>query len=434
MKETKPLAEIIETMDSEDLTRIIELFARQNPELEKMIRNAAAGKDAAYEAIKSDITAIKKSRRFYDWRSRNELYSQLESILENIRLNIKDAESAVDLLVKFFALDEKCCNNCDDSDGGLGYDFNVMAVEVLAPFAAEYKDKEKLTQIIYDLLENNHYGCHDGILKHVAELLPQDNIRSLMTKDFSHDYILPDLAFAVNDAPLFETLMRKLRPDGQLWGEAFYEVALCYLNYGDPKKALEFADLIDTTHWGYKKSEILEKIYLATDDKNALKNLYCEAFFNSPSESTAEKIKSVFGEEFFRTLAEQKKEEVHNSKNYRQADFNFLMDYDSSENIENYIVNHKDTLSGLYYESSDLKKIKKVCSPLTQTIILRVPLNYYLDNAKSKFYSTAAKHLKTLDALAPEIKNWRGVEPHSEYKQKLEEKHFRKYAFWEKYR
>lgn len=38
------------------------------------------------------------------------------------------------------------------------------------------------------------------------------------------------------------------------------------------------------------------------------------------------------------------------------------------------------------------------------------------------------------DDLAAQIKDWRGVEPHSEYKKKLEEKHFRKYAFWEKYR
>ncbi|WP_407429239.1 DUF6880 family protein [Treponema sp.] len=391
MKDNKPLAEIISTMDTDDLAKIIELFARQNPELEKMIRNAAAGKDAAYEAIKADIAVIKKSRRFYDWRSRNELYEQLESILENIRINIKDAESAVDLLVKFFALDEKCCNNCDDSDGGLGYEFNSAAVKVFSQFSPDYKDKEKLTQIIFDLLENNHYGCHDGVLKHVAELLPQENIRTLMTKKFTHDYIMPDLAFAVNDAPLLEKLLREMRPDGQLWGEAFYEVALCYLNYGDAKKALEFADQIDTHYWGYKKSEILEKIYLATDDKNALKNFYCEDFFSSPSESTAEKIKNAFGDDFFKILAE-------------------------------------------HYEASDLKKIKKICSPLTQTIIFRVPLNYYLDNAKSKFYSSAAKHLKTLDDLAAEIKDWRGVEAHSEYKKKLEEKHFRKYAFWEKYR
>ncbi len=434
MKDNKPLVEILSSMETDDLAKIIELFSRQNPELEKMIRNAAAGKDAAYEAIKADIAAIKKSRRFYDWRNRRELYEQLENILENISINIKDADSAVDLLVKFFALDEKCCNNCDDSDGGLGYEFNVAAIPIFTHFSQEYKDKEKLTQIIYDLLENNHYGCHDGILKHVGELLPQENIRTLMTRKFSHDYILPDLAFAVNDAPLFEKLKRQMRPDGQLWGEAFYEVALCYLNYGDAKKALEFADEIDTNHWGYRKSEILETIYLKIDDKNALKNLYCENFFRSPSEDTAEKIKTIFGEDFFKTLAEQKKEEVHNSKQFSQKDFNFLIEYDTMENIENYIVQHNDNLYGLYFDASDLKKIKKICSPLTQTIIIRVPLNYYLDNAKSKFYSTAAKHLKTLDNLAAEIKDWRGVEPHSEYKKKLEENHSRKYAFWEKYR
>ena len=74
----KSLSEIISQMDIDDLTKIIELFARKDPELEKIIRNSVAGKDAVYEAIKGDISAIKRSRNFYDWRSRGDLYYQLE--------------------------------------------------------------------------------------------------------------------------------------------------------------------------------------------------------------------------------------------------------------------------------------------------------------------------------------------------------------------
>lgn len=47
MKDNKPLVEILSSMETDALAKIIELFSRQNPELEKMIRNAAAGKDAA---------------------------------------------------------------------------------------------------------------------------------------------------------------------------------------------------------------------------------------------------------------------------------------------------------------------------------------------------------------------------------------------------
>ena len=429
----RTLSEIISQMDSDDLAKIIELFARQNPDLEKMIRNAAAGKDAAYEAIKNDISAIKRSRRFYDWRSRGDLYYQLENILENIRINIRDAELAVKLLIKFFDLDSACCNNCDDSDGGLGYAFNRQAVEVFAQFAPDYPDKEKLTEIIYDLIEHNDYGCHDGVLEYISHLLPAENIRSLLNKEYSHSYILPDLAYALNDAPLFEKLLQETRPNG-FSKHDYYELAECYLSFGDADKALQFADQIDNTYYSYESCKIHEKIYLATNNKDALKNLYCESFFKAPNESDIEKIKALFGEEFFNNLAQQKLEEVHCSKGYKQTDFNFLLEYDTVENIENYILERKDELSGLYYEADDLKKIKKICSPLTQSIILRIPLNYYLDNARSKYYSSAAKHLKTLDALATEIKDWRGVEPHDEYKKKLYDKHYRKYSFWEKYK
>lgn len=429
----KSLSEIISQMDIDDLTKIIELFARKDPELEKMIRNSVAGKDAVYEAIKGDISAIKRNRNFYDWRNRGDLYYQLESILENIRLNVKDPELAVNLLIKFFALDATCCNCCDDSDGGLGYVFNSQAIEVFGQFAPAYLDKKKLTQIIYDLIEHNDYGCHDGVLENISLLLPPENIRSLLDKEFSHSYVLPDLAFALNDANLFEKLLSESRPNG-FSKHDYYELAECYLNSGDADKALQFADEIDNSYYEYENFRIHEKIYLATDNKNALKNLYCEAFFNSPTESAIERIKTVFGDDFFNTLAQQKLEEIHNSQDYSQTDFNFLMVYDSADNIENYVIDRKDKLSGVYYESEELKKIKKICSPLTQTIIFRIPLNYYLDNAKSKYYSSAAKHLKTLDALASEITDWRGVEPHSEYKKKLYEKHYRKYSFWEKYK
>lgn len=431
MKNT--LSEIISQMNIDDLAKIIELFSRQNPDLEKMIRNAAAGKDAAYEAIKGDISSIKRSKRFYDWRSREELYSQLENILENIRINIKTPEKAIQLLVKFFALDSTCCNNCDDSDGGLGYEFNRHAIEVFVQFAPDYPDKEKLTQIIYELIEHNDYGCHDGVLENISQLLPAENIHSLLNKEYPQSYVLPDLAFALNDAPLFEKLLKESRPN-ELSKHDYYELAECYLNFGDAERALNYADKIDNNYYSYENFTIHEKIYLSTDNKNALKNLYCEKFFKSPTELAIEKIKTAFGEEFFNTLAQQKLEEVHNSKEYRQTDFNFLMDYDTTENVENYVLERKDNLSGLYYETEDLKKIKKVCSPLTQSIILRIPLNYYLDNARSKYYSSAAKHLKTLDVLATEITDWRGVEPHSEYKKELYEKHYRKYSFWEKYK
>ena len=429
----KPLSEIISQMDVDELAKIIELFARQNPDLEKMIRNAAAGKDAAYEAIKGDISIIKRSRLFYNWRSRGELYYQLENILENIRINIRDPELAVKLLIKFFDLDSVCCNNCDDSDGGLGYAFNRQAIEVFTQFAPDYPDKEKLTQIIYELIEHNDYGCHDGVLEYISQLLPTENIRSLLNKEFSHRYVLPDLAYALNDAPLFERLLKETRPNG-FSKHDYYELAECYLKSGDADKALQFADEIDNSYYSYESLKIHEKIYLATNNKNALKTLYCEDFFKSPTESSIEKITTTFGKDFFNTLAQQKLEEVHNSKGYKQTDFNFLMDYDTVDNIENYILERKDNLSGIYYEADDLKKIKKSCSPLTQSIIFRIPLNYYLDNAKSKYYSSAAKHLKTLDALATEITDWHGVEPHDEYKKKLYEKHYRKNSFWEKYK
>ena len=84
----KTLSEIISQMDIDDLTKIIELFARKDPDLEKMIRNSAAGKDAVYEAIKSDISAVRRSQYYYGWQDCEVLYDKLNLILDSISFNI----------------------------------------------------------------------------------------------------------------------------------------------------------------------------------------------------------------------------------------------------------------------------------------------------------------------------------------------------------
>ncbi|MBP5406934.1 hypothetical protein J6Z19_07280 [bacterium] len=429
-KPTKTMEEIVAELDRDTLNRIVCRHAENDEDFSWMILKAAMSRNEVYDEIKNEMASIRKSKRFYDWYSSGELYSQLRNILEAIELNITDSEQGVDLIHRFLLLDKAVCGRCDDSDGGLGEIFNYEAVDLLKKFASSYSDKEKLEQIVYKLIETNDFGCHDGILNEIADILPEKNIRSLMTKDFSRDrnYIKPQMAFALKDAPLFEKLLTETRPNG-FGNRDLIELSKCWIACGDLGKALEYALKIDHSD-SYKKEVILEEIYTKNGDSEALKDLYSKSFMRSPHDDTKDKIIKNFGEDFFSTLVEQRIEDVEKSEYFYQNEVVFLLKYKGAEAAEKYLFARRKKLEQEYFQSDFIKMVKKEFSPLVRTIVLRVPLNYYLESANTKYYPAAAKHLKYLTEIAPLITDWRDVQPHNEFMEVIIAKHYRKKSFW----
>lgn len=427
-KPTKTLEEIIAELDRDTLNNLVCRHADNDEDFNRMILKAAMSRNDIYEDIKNEIASIKRSKRFYDWRTRGELYSKLGSILEAIELNISDSEQGIDLTRRFLLLDTSI--RCDDSDGGLGEIFNYDAVELLKKFAPAYLDKEKLEQIVYKLIEINDCGCHDGVLEEIREILPEKNIRSLMTKDFSRDrnYIKPQMAFALKDAPLFEKLLTETRPNG-FGNRDLIELSECWIACGDLGKALEYALKIDHSD-SYKKEVILEEIYTKNGNTEALKDLCSKSFMRSPHDDTKDKIIKNFGEDFFSNLVEQRIKDVEKSEYFYQNEVFFLLKYKGAEAAEKYLFARRKKLEREYFQSDFIKMVKKEFSPLAQTIVLRVPLNYYLESANTKYYPTAAKHLKYLTEIAPLITDWRDVQPHNEFMEVIIAKHYRKKSFW----
>ena len=136
------------------------------------------------------------------------------------------------------------------------------------------------------------------------------------------------------------------------------------------------------------------------------------------------------GAVFFADILQTRVEQVMSSPSFSQDEFLFLMKKVNVESAEEYLLARKDKIDNQYFERPFLNQVKKKCSPLAQTVVFRVPLNFYLNNAKSKYYSTAANYLKYLIELSVKITDWKDVQPHWEYFQELHSKHYRKQAFW----
>lgn len=380
--------------------------------------------------IRSELSSLKRGTHFYDWRTCTLLYERLSYVLDLIQTGIKDPTDGVELVVKFLNLDNYVCGRCDDSDGGLGYEFNSHAIDVLVPFAREYSDKNKLTEYVYELINEDDYGCHDGVLERVGEILPADKMRELLKRTYDRrygsNYIYEELAYALNDAPLLISLV-----ESREYGfreDDYKRVAWCYLKSGNLDDSFKWALKMQDASYG--QEELLEEIYEKKGDKDSLKKLYEASYLRFPSEETEKKIISLSGETEFQRIKENKIEAIMASHSFSIHDMDFLLDKRLISEAELYLYNRRNMVNGEYFTLPFIKKIKMYCSPLTQTIICRVPLNYYLNNAKSKYYYSAARYLMYLAEISPLVDDWKGVQCHEDYYSELRQKHLRKRAFW----
>lgn len=386
--------------------------------------------DEIHQIIKAKLSSLKYSDRFYDWKTCPLLCEKISDLLELIRIGVKDPYEGVALIIQFLKLDKYILESCDDSDGGVGYEFNGHAIDVLIPFAKEYKDKDKLTETVYELINDDDYGCHSGVLERIGEILPEDKIRELLNrkfnKQYSNDYIYQELAYALNDAPLLISLLES--KEYGFRDDDYRRIAKCYLESGNVDEALKWTLKISETSYG--QEELLEKIYKRKGDTDSLKELYEESYLRFPTKETEKQLIALCGKAEFQKIKDKKIDAIKNSSIFSDGDMEYLLDQKLIDDAEEYLYIRRNKVDGVYLSSTFIKKVKKYCSPLSQTIICRVPLNYYLNKAKSKYYYYAAQYLKHLIKISDLVDAWKDVQCHEEYYSELCQKHYRKKAFW----
>ena len=75
-KPTKTMEEIVAGLDRDTLNNLLCRHADNDEDFNRMILKAAMSRNDIYEDIKNEIASIKRSKRFYDWRTRGELQPQ----------------------------------------------------------------------------------------------------------------------------------------------------------------------------------------------------------------------------------------------------------------------------------------------------------------------------------------------------------------------
>lgn len=172
----KTIEEIISSLNKEQMQFVLTKLAENDNYNQDIIRKYSAGKKISYEYLQNELLGILNSdieSDFYNYSEDEEderVYSgyrineTLQNLINEIKENISDPEQAIELLQLFFNTDEAICNNYFFYDSSILSTYNEAA-QLFVKYADSYENKEKLKDILIDLISHDKYGCRQELQK-----------------------------------------------------------------------------------------------------------------------------------------------------------------------------------------------------------------------------------------------------------------------------
>ena len=398
--------------------------------------------------FKKTVTAAKNSRKMF-WRSQApELAEMLGEALEHLKQTVSDPQTGVDALIGFYKRDADIFEHCDDSFGNVGDIFRMIAADLFVDYASRCADKDKVAAQILELQEDDGYGVRDTLIDQASRFLNKSSVKQLIEKieqriptqeEISHQrkwfYMIESLARQIKDGALFEQT-RQRNWEG-LNGRAYIEIAKVYFSAGDAATAYD--RLQKAAECGakdeYQYSELYREVSQALGKVEDVTKISWEIFRRSRCKETLNELLAHIGEDKRAEVVYKEVDLIMASTEFNITDVQFLIDLGEGQCAHDYVIARREKLDGeQYYHLPPLAEhFEEKGSFLAAVVIYRALLEANLAKALSKYYSHGARYLRRLDALAGRISDWRGIEAHVEYAQKIKQQHGRKPSFWAKY-
>lgn len=172
----KTIEEIISNLNKEQMQFVLTKLAENDNYNQDIIRKYSTGKIISYEYLQNELLGILNSdieSDFYNYpedeedervHSAYKINETLQNLINEIKDNISDSEQAIELLQLFFNTDEAICNNYFFYDSSILSTYNDAA-QLFVKYADSYKNKEKLKDILIDLISHDKYGCRQELQK-----------------------------------------------------------------------------------------------------------------------------------------------------------------------------------------------------------------------------------------------------------------------------
>ena len=180
----RTIEEIISSLNKEQMQFVLTKLAENDNYNQDIIRKYSTGRIISYDYLQNKLLEIlntdiesdfynspeyEEDERVYSAYKINEI---LQNLINEIKENISDSEQAIELLQLFFNTDEAICNNCFFYDNSILSTYNDAA-QLFVKYADSYENKEKLKDILIDLISHDKYGCRQELQK-ILMLYQQD--------------------------------------------------------------------------------------------------------------------------------------------------------------------------------------------------------------------------------------------------------------------
>ncbi len=432
----------------EDLAEALLDLAVRSEVAHATVERLIATPDEAVSRFKSQLAAIRRRRRFIDWRGASDFAYELSVLLDGLRDGVQEARTGVELAVSFFKADGAIMEQCDDSSGYVGNVFSYDAARVFAYFASQCADKHWIVEKVIDLMGDDNYGVRDAVIECADQYLSPGDLNALVDNMWEQCEKAPDeyrgrhwlfaiesIARQIKDPALFEKARR--RSWGKLSVAAFLDIAQVHFDAGDPRSALEWLQKAKPTDTfkQRERDELMLKILEALGDQDQA-GIQAKAMFDRDrSRESLDRLLAIVGQECRPAIIRDACSAIRVQDTFSSSDTDFLLDVGCLDDAEEHVLRFSDQLNGQMYTAllpiaTTLAKRKRA---LAATMVYRALLESILARAISKYYTHGVRYLRRLDQLAVKVDEWDDYLDHAAYMAQLKEDHGRKRSFWKRY-
>lgn len=445
-----PLRESLIQLGVEKLADALLELSANHEEARNLVQRLVATPKDNIQRYKKRLSSIKRRQKFVHWNESKEFAGELESVLDDLEAGVNDPKTGVELVSLFFQADNSIFERCDDSNGWIGDVFRETAQRLFSKYASGCEDTLWLIKQFMTLYGQDDYGVRSYLIDDITKYLPGsamdevirlfwDEVGQQKKKTLERQQWLTGLesiAKQLKNPELFKEA--RLEHWGELNANASLEVAEIYLDSGNAKEALVWAEKVQDlgplrmhdTH------DLLLKIYKELGDTEKESEIAWELFRAYRSQENFTRLIEVIGENQRDTVIQDQCDQIMEGKDFFPADTQFLIDVGLPGKAGDYLIKHHEQLNGDFYVTLVplAESMEESQNLLPASVVYRALLDSILARGVSKYYYHGVKYLKRLDLLANSVEDWKMIEPHQDYKNNLHATHKRKSSFWSRYK
>ncbi|ODN41359.1 DUF6880 family protein [Piscirickettsia litoralis] len=400
--------------------------------------------------LKTEVTALKRAKKFLGWREASQLSLQIDSLLETIEKDLLEAapQEAADLLQALIETDRYTFERADDSNGDIGGSYREM-VELWGKAWAcvEKVDPIKLAETVLTVYLNNSYGVRDEVIssfKHALvpeavnhlELLVKKLLKSKGNSDdsFALNSALEDIADLRDDVDGYIDLIRQ--GSSELQPNDIIEISYRLIKAWRSKEAIDYLigykNCVDPMH--FYQDEINKLLTEAYELEGLTKEAQAVRWQNFERLVNASSFQKYIKHCSATEVIDAKKKAIEYAKAQSlKLTFSFLMEMGEVALVATWVRENINDLENVHYSSLRTlsNQLAQQGYPLEGVICRRTLVDGVLVKVQSKYYKYAVNDLKQAMKFAEDIQEWGNIPSQADYHAKLKEAHKRKVSLWQ---